>query len=41
VDVVQLLGCGVCFGATMVGLVFMLRGTRALYVDIQFGWLAA
>lgn len=28
VDVVQLLGSGVCFGATMVGLIFMLRGAR-------------
>jgi hypothetical protein len=25
VDVVQLLGSGVCFGATMTGLIFMLR----------------
>ena len=25
VDVVQLLGSGVCFGATMVGVIFMLR----------------
>ena len=29
VDVVQLLGSGVCFGATMVGIIFTLRGTRA------------
>jgi hypothetical protein len=28
VDVVQLLGSGVCFGAAMVGVIFMLRGTR-------------
>jgi hypothetical protein len=28
VDVVQLLGSGVCFGATMVGVIFMLRGSR-------------
>jgi hypothetical protein len=28
VDIVQLLGSGVCFGATMVGLIFMLRGPR-------------
>ena len=26
VDVVQLLGSGVCFGATMTGVIFMLRG---------------
>jgi hypothetical protein len=26
VDVVQLLGCGACFGAAMVGVIFMLRG---------------
>jgi len=26
VDIVQLLGCGVCFGAAMVGVIFMLRG---------------
>jgi len=26
VDVVQLLGSGVCFGAVMVGVIFMLRG---------------
>ena len=29
VDIVQLLGSGVCFGATMVGIIFMLRGSRA------------
>jgi hypothetical protein len=28
VDVVQLLGSGVCFGATMVGVIFMLGGSR-------------
>ncbi len=28
VDVVQLLGSGVCFGATMVGLIFLFRGAR-------------
>ena len=28
VDVVQLLGSGVCFGAAMVGVIFMLRGSR-------------
>ncbi len=28
VDIVQLLGSGVCFGAAMVGIIFMLRGTR-------------
>jgi hypothetical protein len=28
VDVVQLLGSGVCFGAAMVGIIFMLRGAR-------------
>ncbi len=28
VDIVQLLGSGVCFGAAMVGTIFMLRGTR-------------
>jgi len=28
VDIVQLLGCGVCFGAVMVGLIFQLRGSR-------------
>ena len=28
VDIVQLLGSGVCFGATMVGVIFMLRGAR-------------
>ena len=28
VDIVQLLGSGVCFGAAMVGLIFMLRGAR-------------
>lgn len=28
VDVVQLLGSGVCFGATMVGLIFMFRRAR-------------
>jgi len=27
VDVVQLLGSGVCFGAAMVGVIFMLRGS--------------
>jgi len=26
VDIVQLLGSGVCFGAAMVGVIFMLRG---------------
>ncbi len=29
VDMVQLLGCGVCFGATLVGIVFMLRAARS------------
>jgi len=29
VDVVQLMGSGVCFGATMVGVIFMLRGSRS------------
>jgi hypothetical protein len=28
VDIVQLLGSGVCFGAAMIGIIFMLRGTR-------------
>jgi hypothetical protein len=28
VDVVQLLGSGVCFGAAMVGIIFMVRGAR-------------
>jgi hypothetical protein len=28
VDIVQLLGSGVCFGAAMVGVIFMLRGAR-------------
>lgn len=28
VDVVQLLGSGVCFGATMVGIILMLRRPR-------------
>ena len=28
VDVVQLLGSGVCFGAAMVGVIFMLREPR-------------
>jgi hypothetical protein len=28
VDIVQLLGSGVCFGATMVGVIFMLRRSR-------------
>jgi hypothetical protein len=28
VDIVQLLGSGVCFGAVMVGMIFMLRGVR-------------
>ena len=28
VDIVQLMGSGVCFGATMVGVIFMLRGSR-------------
>jgi len=28
VDIVQLLGSGMCFGATMVGVIFMLRGVR-------------
>jgi hypothetical protein len=27
VEVVQLLGSGVCFGAAMVGIIFMLRGS--------------
>ena len=29
VDVVQLLGSGVCFGAAMVGVIFMLRRPRS------------
>ena len=28
VDVVQLFGSGVCFGAAMLGMISMLRGTR-------------
>ncbi len=28
VDIVQLLGSGACFGAAMVGVIFMLRGPR-------------
>ena len=28
VDIVQLLGSGVCLGAAMVGVIFMLRGAR-------------
>jgi len=28
VDIVQLLGSGVCFGAAMVGVIFMLRSGR-------------
>ena len=28
VDIVQLLGSGACFGATMVGVIFMLRPVR-------------
>jgi hypothetical protein len=28
VDIVQRLGSGMCFGATMVGVIFMLRGVR-------------
>lgn len=28
VDIVQLLGSGVCFGATMVGIILALRGPR-------------
>jgi len=28
VDIVQLLGSGVCFGAVLVGMIFMLRGVR-------------
>jgi len=28
VDIVQLLGSGVCFGATLAGVIFMLRGAR-------------
>ena len=28
VDIVQLTGSGVCFGVTMVGVIFMLRGWR-------------
>ena len=27
-DIVQLLGSGVCFGVTMVGVIFMLRNSR-------------
>ena len=29
VDIVQLLGSGVCFGAAMVGIIFMLRGAQS------------
>ena len=29
VDIVQFLGSGVCFGATMVGVIFMVRGSRS------------
>ena len=29
VDIVQLLGSGACVGAALVGVVFMLRGTKA------------
>jgi hypothetical protein len=29
VDVVQLVGSGVCFGAAMVGVILMLRGARS------------
>ena len=29
VDIVQLLGSGVCFGAAMAGVIFMLRGVRS------------
>ena len=29
VDVVQLLGSGVCFGAAMAGVIFLLRGARS------------
>ena len=29
VDVVQLLGSGACFGVSMAGIIFMLRGKRA------------
>ena len=28
VDIVQLLGSGMCFGAAMVGVIFLLRGQR-------------
>jgi len=28
VDIVQLLGSGMCFGAALVGIIFMLRGAR-------------
>ncbi len=28
VDIVQLLGSGVCFGAALVGVIFVLRGAR-------------
>jgi len=29
VDIVQLLGSGVCFGAAMVGIIFMLRSAQS------------
>jgi hypothetical protein len=29
VDLVQLIGCGACIGAAMVGVIFMFRGSRA------------
>lgn len=29
VDVVQLLGSGICFGATLVGVIFMFRAARS------------
>jgi hypothetical protein len=28
VDIVQLIACGVCFGAAMVGVIFTIRGRR-------------
>ncbi|MFN7992671.1 MAG: hypothetical protein U0Q18_03680 [Bryobacteraceae bacterium] len=29
VDIVQMTGSGVCFGAALAGVIFMLRGTRS------------
>jgi hypothetical protein len=35
VDIVQLLGSGVCFGAAMVGVIFMLRGGATLTFEMR------